>query len=412
MDPSLSLPSLILALQSIENDDIETLTEILNRLPIETLSVESSDSLLAQMMNAASRSFRHEAGKAIFERWAKTYPPQQIDFFSTLFKNNLFNDDTFTFLAKTFQQTSYLTVMTDLCRDDSNENLVRTCKNVIQAYGEQPASIYDLIRVEADTSGNFVIYNFMVTKILPSRPYANKPDWVKDFRSDTSTPLPHSDDLNEQAQQILLREYSAETEIPDTETLIGYLTDGMAHAGISFTNIEEVRQTLRGILPNLSSSQTRDLLTESLGDRVDEVLRDGRLSTLQDNTTLFRILGPSNPILNSKAEDFLRGDDRMFLCALYDYDEEEEEIQPWFTGNCMVCMRRIAHYWYAVRVPKPQGGWAGCYCSWEHAREDVFNRETPDVAGIAILDVVEPRVIDVGIQDRIEDEFDASEQQS
>lgn len=412
MDPSLSLPSLILALKSIENGDIETLNEVLNRLPIETLSVEASDSLLAQMMNSASSSFRHEAGKVIFERWAKTYPPQQIDFFSTLFKNNLFNDDTFTFLAKTFQETSYLTVMTDLCRDDSNENLVRTCKNVIQAYGEQPASIYDLIRVEADTSGNFVIYNFMVTKLLPSRPYADKPEWVKDFRLDTSVPLPHSDDLNEQAQQILLREYSAETEIPDTETLIGYLTDGMAHAGISFTNIEEVRQTLRGILPNLSSSQTRDLLTESLGDRVDEVLRDGRLSTLQDNTTLFRILGPSNPILNSKAEDFLRGDDRMFLCALYDYDEEEEEIQPWFTGNCSVCMRRIAHYWYAVRVPKPQGGWAGCYCSWEHAREDVFNRETPDVAGIAILDVVEPRVIDVGIQDRTEDEFETSEQQS
>ncbi len=184
--------------------------------------------------------------------------------------------------------------------------------------------------------------------------------------------------------------------MPDEETLIGYLTDGMANAGLSFENIEEARSALRGILTQLSPEEIQELI----GDRIGEVLKTGNLSTLQNNETLFRILGPSNPQINSTAPDFLDAQDRMFTCNLYDYDEDEDEYEPWFTGNCLTCMKKIEEYWYAIRLPRSQGGWSGCYCTFQCARQDLLNEEIPKLPDIAILDIVEKKIHEKGIQDR------------
>lgn len=43
----------------------------------------------------------------------------------------------------------------------------------------------------------------------------------------------------------------------------------------------------------------------------------------------------------------------------------------WFTGECKHCRRSIRHKHYALRMPMVQGGWYGCYCSFECLRNGV-----------------------------------------
>lgn len=388
------LDVLLLTLESITDNNIVLLEGLLEKFPLQTLDVSRSDNLLAQLLNQCSRYNRVEAAKTVYTYWEKSYPSQEIDFFTTLFKNLYLDDDTYKFIASSFPSFSFLSVMTDLCHDDSSENLLRVMDNVFRAYGAQDKDRLEIVRVEADSTGNYVVYNYIVGKLIPLQESAPKPSWVKNFRE--PAPLPDRKDLEDEANAVLSR-VAQEVIAPDLETLIDYLTDGMASAGLSFENIEESRLALRGILPHM----TEDELTGLLGERVSETLSTGNLSLLQNDTTLFRVLGPSNPQINSKSEDFLNGQDRMFVSSLYDYDDEEDTTFSWFDGYCLSCMKLIDEYWYAVRVPRSQGGWSGCYCGFSCARSGLLNEEIPKVSDIAILDFMESKILALGIQDRI-----------
>lgn len=393
-----SLPQILLALQAITNQDLELLQDLLQKFPIQTLDIERSNLLLAQLLDACKNYNRTEACRIIVARWEETYPNQDIDFFTTLFQNTLLDKDTYAFLAKSFPEYSILSVISDLARGDSSENLLRVLDNVFYAFGEQSPERLDIMRIEADSTGNFVLYNYLTNKLLPFQEEVEKPEWVKNFRKS----LPTSQELEEEADEILTKaaEEGKETRKEDysVETLVDYLTNGMAREGLSFENIEEGRLALRGLIPHLSQEELNSLL----GGRVEETFIKGNLSLLQENLELFRILGPSNPQINAGVEDFLNGQDRMFTCSIYDYDEEEDEFFPWFTGNCLTCMKRIPYYWYALRLPQASGGWSGCYCSFNCAREGLLNEEIPRIPNIAILDLVEAKILEKGIQERKE----------
>nr|WIL04559.1 hypothetical protein Cduv_79 [Cedratvirus duvanny] len=393
MQSSLSFDLIVLALQSINNSDLDSLTVLLEKFPIEVLDVERSDALLAQFLNTAAREKKEKEALLIYQRWEKTYPSQEISFFATLFKNNLFEDYTYKFLANTFQETCFLEVVSDLCRGDSNENLIRTMDNVFLAYGEQNKDRLDIALAEANSTGNFIIYNYLYDKALPLQTVAPKPDWVNNNDGEA---LPSSEQLEEEAENILNQAAAEEIPLPNTNTLVDFMVAGMEEDGISIDDIEQAKNVLRASIAQLSPEQLNDLTR----GRIDEALKTENLNRLQDNTQLFRILGPSNPQIGASKEDFLTSQDRMFTCSLYDYDEEEDETEDWFVGYCLVCSRKIENYWYAVRAPHTQGGWSGCYCSFEHTREDLLNKDQPRLSDVAILDLVEIKTKQTGIQDR------------
>lgn len=390
---SLSLDLILLALQAVNNSDLDSLSVLLNKFPLEVLDVDRSDALLAQFLNTAAREKKEKEALVIYERWERTYPSQEISFFATLFRNNLFEDYTYKFLANTFKDTSFLEVVSDLSKGDSSEDLIRVMDNVFIAYGEQNKERLDIALAEADSSGNFVIYNYLHDKLLPLQETAPKPEWV----NNTYQELPTSEQLEEEAASILDMVATEEIPLPDTDALVDFMVAGMEADGISIDNIEEARNVLRASLAQLSPEQINDLTR----GRVEEALKTENLNSLQNNEQLFRILGPSNPQIGATMEDFLTSQDRMFTCSLYDYDEDEDETEDWFLGHCLVCSRKIENYWYAVRAPHTQGGWSGCYCSFEHARQDLLNRDEPRLSDVAILDLVEIKTKQTGIQDRI-----------
>lgn len=387
-----SFDTILLALEAITSQDEKLLQEILQKFPLQVLDVERSDLLLSQLLNACKNYNRKELCRLIVSRWEETFPNQEMDFFSVLFKNTLLDEDTYAFLAHSFPEYSILSVVSDLCKDDSSDNLIRVMDNVFNAFGEQTPERLDVMRLEADSTGNFVIYNYITDKLLPQLEEAEIPYWVKNFRKT----VPSTEELEEEANDILTKTLEEGKQIDpekySVETLIDYLTNGMAREGLSFENIEEGRLALRGLIPTLSKEELKELVGDNLVK--------GNLSLLQDNLDLFRILGPSNPQINAGSEDFLNGVDRMFTCSLYDYDDEDDEFFPWFTGNCLICLKRIRYYWHALRLARAEGGWTGCYCNFECAEKGLLNEEIPRTPDIAIFNLVKRNIVEKGIQDR------------
>jgi hypothetical protein len=102
-----------------------------------------------------------------------------------------------------------------------------------------------------------------------------------------------------------------------------------------------------------------------------------------------QVKGPANIGFGWSLEDLHTDKAYMFLCNDYrsmrDYERDTDDSliddilgletqnnpEGWFTGNCESCFRKIFKTIYAVRRPRINGGWDGCYCSWSCVRNDV-----------------------------------------
>ena len=85
-----------------------------------------------------------------------------------------------------------------------------------------------------------------------------------------------------------------------------------------------------------------------------------------------RLWGPVNAMLDRDCS----GNDgpcRMLACVCRDLDQAcDEQLTPdvpldseqWFTGRCDECQRSLLDISYAIRFPVTNGGWVGCFCSW------------------------------------------------
>jgi hypothetical protein len=98
----------------------------------------------------------------------------------------------------------------------------------------------------------------------------------------------------------------------------------------------------------------------------------------QNETTKFKVLGPINPLYTCFPSSLKEeGNSRMLSCNCYNrnllpftgfsgdpssFTEEEEETN-FFTGECDICLKKIADVSHCVRKISKRG-WKGVYCSW------------------------------------------------
>lgn len=123
---------------------------------------------------------------------------------------------------------------------------------------------------------------------------------------------------------------------------------------------EVTERTLEATTPNLDKMQEGEDAA-------------GLANRRAQDPELFRVLGPSNTLLNASDEDVLEGfaDLRMFTDDRF----TDEEQGTWFTGSCDHCWKRIQSARHAVRKPLEAGGWKGQYCSWDCCRLDCGDYE-------------------------------------
>ena len=81
--------------------------------------------------------------------------------------------------------------------------------------------------------------------------------------------------------------------------------------------------------------------------------------------TANRVFGPANRFFkrNCVSNPGREGPCRMLECICRELEEDNPE--EWFFGNCedYFCKKKIRDRSHAIRVPIPNGGWKGCFCS-------------------------------------------------
>lgn len=215
--------------------------------------------------------------------------------------------------------------------------------------------------------------------------------YIKMYRPDGSDrPMPTVHPLPEKPGVVF--------ELPDTEATIKELLEYVHYDGeddLSLANEAEIRE----MVELASGDQRREMLLP-----IRTVQRDEEWNNRVD---VYRILGPRNPLLGARYEQFEESDFRMFTSTLFDYDEDLDEAVDRYDGECDRCKLKIRSRYHAVRLPLTNGGWAGWFHSFQCMEDWMMdNREEnplyDDNIGM-MMNLVEEDMYKIGVWDRNEE---------
>lgn len=403
---SKELDTIAITVESIKNDNLTTLDEVLKIMPIEKLKDKNQETLLSTFLALCAENDRKDAAKLILERWSVVYPDNdKIPILPRLFLNNKFDVFILSFLVSIFDDITFVEIMDDLSEWDVSPDVVTAASKADQIFGPQPLKTYELVRDNAIEHKNYVVEDYMIAKILEIAPFSSKPIYVKNYIGEHfeeyKTKLPTEKELEDIAERESEKQTNLEGFVlPSDDEAIKMLTEGLNRNGISIQAIDVAKKLLKEEFSQ-SEERKRELLLPIIKNQKEEELDSDRL--------LYWIFGPNNPLISQdltlKTPSAKYGGCRMFLTNLFDYDEEFDYVVDWFTGNCEQCLLRIQHRWYAVRMPKEHGGWTGCFCSWKCVKENLEDIETenmePQILRHQLIEAFEIKTNEVGIQDRV-----------
>jgi hypothetical protein len=391
---------LAIALQSIKNDDIEQLEKALKVMPIEKLK-DNRETLLSTFLALASQYGRAEAAESILERWKVVYPDNdRISMLSRIFMKMVITLPTLAFLVSINKTYTYVELIDELSEWDSSEEVITACGRADEIFGQQSYSTYEMLRARAVELGNFRVEEYLIDKMAETSPEIPKPERIHNklakFYSQFNEKLPSQEELDILAEQESKSDLT-EVDIDDDEAL-EILTAGLEEVGIAIEEIELAKKLLR---QEFSKSRKWELLKP--------VLENRKQLTLESDRLLFWIYGPTNPLVNQdltlNTPSAKYGGCRMFLCDLFDYNEEDDYLEDWFLGYCEECLLRIPYRHYSVRMPREHGGWQGCFCSWKCVQErQKFIEIDSGEPNLLLKDMIEAfakKTEEVGIQDRV-----------
>jgi hypothetical protein len=386
-----------LAVESIKNDNLDQLDRALRIMPVEKINDEE-ETLLTTFLTLCAGYNRPKASKLVLERWSVAYPDNdRIPLFSRLFLLQKMNDPTLAFLVLTNPEYTYVELIDNLARFDSSQQVGLACVKLENIFGLQSHNTYNILRDHAVEFENFVVEEYMVDKMMQTAPFAKVPTYIQNYLKEY---IPEYEDrLPTQKELYTLADEQKEEDRKDIDSIsddeaLKMLTEGLERHGISIVEMEEAKKFLEEQL----KTKKRELL--------EPILKSQEEKELEQDRVLFWTFGPSNPLvgqdLTIDAPSYKYGGCRMFLCDLFDYDEEYDYVADWFTGNCQHCLLKIKERWHAVRLPRAHGGWEGCFCSWKCVSD--YWRATEqekDILTRKIIEIFEKKTREIGIQDRV-----------
>lgn len=91
------------------------------------------------------------------------------------------------------------------------------------------------------------------------------------------------------------------------------------------------------------------------------------------------------------------GNCRMFTCNCCDIVDDGGD---WFIGRCIKCLKIISEPYHALRMPLENGGWCGCYCSFDCLRACYCEGHVDDEINDFMISTLEFFMETVGVLDR------------
>lgn len=411
---------ILLGTEWAKTGQCDKLRDLLNKFPIENISIEQSDDLALLFLNSAERGQQKECTKIIMERWEETMigseNGQSLPYYVYLFTSRKIDNEVLGFISKVMDKYSFEEVMDYLIDYDDGEDMYLAYNRARNIYGDRGERIYRKLLHRSKEQDNIRASNFLENLIKDIATYAEVPSWVKDYRTDKEQDKEQKsketkskesvEDLPTESDLLLeLPPYDVNPrfEMPtDIEQAVLDFTSGLEDMGIEIESIGEARDAIRNLLLTGSTQEKIQIL--------GPMMQNKARFNLAYNKDIFRILGPSNPIIGSD----LTGDSpceryggcRLLTCKCLELlDPETGQILDyddvnWFTGSCDVCLKQIRISAHAIRLPEVTGGWSGCYCSWQCIRNGLIG---PDPMQRGVIDQFEITLSEIGIQDRQKD---------
>jgi hypothetical protein len=397
-----------MAIANIKNDDISGLSKILKIMPLNKLrDTNTYYTLLANFLGVCAGYDRPDAVHVILEAWKQTYDDDKIDFLSTLFMVNEIDLPTLSYVVLLHKDFTYVELMDDLIEEDNSPSILSACSKADKIFGPQPYETYKSVKTHADELENWVVSEYVTSNLEEVAPYQEKPKWVRNYTQGEL--IPESEIYNLDTGDLNIKfGFSSNTEendrsglfitLPSNSEIVKLLTEGLSQLGLTTNDEDKMKEYLLSVLETSTDEEKRKLIQPVIDNQIEQKLGGDKW--------LFQIFGPANPLVNQdltlpgKSNKY--GGCRMFLCDVFDRDEDFDYIADWFTGACETCHLRIKHRWYAVRKPRPHGGYSGCFCSWDCARNSIFeNEEEPDILTHELINIFEEQINEIGIQDRL-----------
>lgn len=388
----------------ITQGDVEGLRSICDKLTLNQVSVESSDGLLALLLDIAAYENQVECAKVLYQTWQQTnLEEERFSLVAYMMARPLFSDRAILIAMQANDDAMFSSLFDEITsRDDSPETLAALTRLLkllgIPEYEDLVKLRQIIIEMELKEDLPFPrMKGFINSFIEESAPFAEKPKYMipGEYNADELESIVA--DIRTKPSDISLKEK------------VNLLTAGLKLQGVSLDQIEESKLKLQEQLESMSDGDQKTLLAP--------VLEDLNFKSMTENPELFKIFGPNHPVYGMDLDDSDKADPcqrfggcRMFLCVCSETLHDEEELgknldiisdpeeTEWFHGVCDFCHKKIEKKCYAVRRPGTSGSFIGEFCKWQCVRDDTPEN---DIMTHSLIDLMEDQVNKTGIYDRI-----------
>lgn len=212
---------------------------------------------------------------------------------------------------------------------------------------------------------------------LTGNEYLNLIDYVIDFQEKTQYDCKSIIDFfTFKKSQFIYAEVPDWVSIEDGENLSLLMT---LNPGKNYEDVEHVVEKIAKKAKDFFyiSDNENDIKNEGINVELEEALINYlNTSSVEESKDIThqanRIFGPANrfPDKNCISNPNKNGPCRMLECLCRELDDENDftyALNEWFTGICnnYQCSKKIRDRSHCVRIPVQNGGWKGCFCSFD-----------------------------------------------
>lgn len=369
---------LVLIKKAINTNNLEGLALHLELLPLEMFSQHVLDQFISFFLNNTIEYNNKDAIKVFFDKLYELLPIEvgQLDHITRIFGDPSIDNEALLMVIQIYKQpiNYYINILINWNPDPLT---VVAARKLAFLYKNTDNSMW---RYLFDTTydilyPNVLLQDYLIEMVKVDSLKVIRPNWIIN-EYDT---IPYEDELFN-----LIKEPPLLYDLPDDDFAKELINNEDLYNKYVNANDEEKNS----IIEPFMLSALRNYL-------------------LLDDDKYVKIYGPENTLFNTD----LSGNDicskigcRMLTCNEFHEDvdifEEDyyEKVPDWFTGVCDYCFNTIRKRHYACRYPFKNGGFCGCYCSWECVRDDT---DANKYIELKLIDIFEEAVNKIGIQDRV-----------
>jgi hypothetical protein len=381
----------------------------LNPLKLDKIEDETFFTLLVNFLTLAFKNKNDHNIRIIIDYFEEGYNFTSLSIILYLMVIDT-NEELMKYILNLYTDKTYKTLMIELISWDSRPEIFDYLQKLEYYFPDiknaEYKELYTYALEGADIS-NTIIIEYLSRKLEDTSHGKSKPFWILPSTMNTpGSPVKTGKSVNEEEMY---------RNVPDVDTALDIIGKKLEldkkllykqfAPEYRLSTLEEKKSIILGAIQSTSTK----------GKKYEKIFAQENIDLDIHN---FRTYGPLNHFDNDDDRDDSVGGDpcskhggcRMLTCndfATYDNDQDlynpegadraqlieqfsdfstvgatdgfravDEELIDWFTGVCQECHEKILKKHYALRIPQLDGGWKGCYCSFECMENDTEDLDT------------------------------------